>query len=322
MSEIEVSTLVTFQSGTNLHQLAGEWFRLDVANGDARPDTLDTYLNHLALWAEWCRDRGINPAHATQEDVKAYRQFLVTCEAKASTISLKLTTMRRFYQAAVDRKLIENNPVAGIRAPRDREAKEKILYLSAGEAELLIRAVPKDGTLKSLRDRVLIALMAIEGLRRVEIMRGSVQDIETIPNGGRRILIHGKGKKGYIYPREDTLSALDEYRTTRGSVDPDHQGEPLFISVGKGGKPGGRLSRIGVNHIVDTYLVKAGLKRPGISCHALRHTCGHLLYLATRDPKVVQETLRHSNITTAGQYSHAEERSKTRHTQSIPVKME
>ncbi|MDD3295548.1 MAG: site-specific integrase [Geobacteraceae bacterium] len=106
MSEIEASALVPFHSGTNLKQLAGEWFRLDVANGDARPDTLDTYLNHLALWADWCRDRGINPASATPEDVKTYRQFLVTCEAKASTISLKLTTMRRFYQAAVDRKLI------------------------------------------------------------------------------------------------------------------------------------------------------------------------------------------------------------------------
>jgi integrase/recombinase XerC/integrase/recombinase XerD len=270
-------------------QLAGEWFRLDVANGDARPDTLDTYLNHIALWAEWCRDRGINPAHATPGDVKTYRQFLVTCEAKAATISLKLTTMRRFYQAAVDRKLIGYNPVAGIRAPRDR---------------------------------ALIALMAIEGLRRVEIIRGSVQDIETIPDGGRRVLIHGKGKQGYIYPREDTLSTLDEYLTARGSVDQDRYGEPLFISIGKGGKPGGRLSRIGVNHIVNTYLVKAGLKRTGISCHALRHTCGHLLYQATRDPKVVQETLRHSNITTAGQYSHAEERSKSRHTRSIPVKME
>ena len=205
--------------------------------------------------------------------------------------------------------------MAGIRAPRDREAKEKILNLSAGEAE------PRDGTLKALRDRALIALMAIEGLRRVEFMRGSVQDIETIPDGGRRVLIHGKGKKGYIYPRGDTLSTLDEYLTARGSVDPDRQGEPLFISIGKGRRPGGRLSRIGVNHIVNTYLVKAGLKRPGISCHTLRHTCGHLLYQATRDPKVVQETLRHSSITTAGQYSHTEERSKARHTRAIQVKV-
>lgn len=69
------------------------------------------------------------------------------------------------------------------------------------------------------------------------------------------------------------------------------------------------------------YLAKSGLKWPGISCHALRHTCGHLLYQTTRDPKVVQETLRHSNITTAGQYSHTEERSKARHTRAIPVKL-
>lgn len=322
MSENEIFLPAKQSSGEKLLQLAGEWFRLDVANGDARTDTLETYLNHIALWVEWCLDHDINPAHATVENVKAYRQFLVTCEAKASTISLKLTTMRRFYQAAVDRNLIETNPVAGIRAPRDREPREKIKYLSAGDAELLFRAVPKNGNLKSLRDRALIALMAIEGLRRVEVMRGSVQDIEDIPDGGRRILIHGKGKKGYIYPREDTLSALDEYLTTRGSATPDCLGEPLFVSISKGGKPGRRISRIGVNHIVDHYLKKAGLKKEGISCHALRHTCGHLLYQATRDPKVVQETLRHSNITTAGQYSHIEERSKARHTKAIPVKME
>lgn len=321
MSEFEIYPPSILPTGGDLIQRAGDWFRLDVANGDARADTISTYLNHIALWADWCRDKRIDLSSATVEDVKAYRQFLVTCEAKASTISLKLTTMRRFYQAAVDRKFIEANPVAGVRAPRDREAREKIKYLSAGEAELLFRAVPRNGSLKALRDRALIALMAIEGLRRVEIMRGSVLDVESMPGGDRRILVHGKGKKGYIYPREDTLAILDEYLSARGTVASDLHGEPLFVSIGKGGKTGGRVSRIGVNHIVNTYLEKAGLKRPGISCHALRHTCGHLLYQATKDPKVVQETLRHSNITTAGQYSHAEERSKARHTRAIPVKL-
>jgi integrase/recombinase XerC/integrase/recombinase XerD len=321
MSEAEIYPPTLLPTGGDLLQRAGDWFRLDVANGDARADTISTYLNHIALWADWCRGRGGSPSSATLEDVKAYRQFLVSCEAKASTISLKLTTMRRFYQAAVDRQLIESNPVAGVRAPQDGGAREKIKYLSAGEAELLFRAAPRSGKLKALRDRALIALMAIEGLRRVEIMRGGVEDVEWMPEGDRRILVHGKRKKGYIYPREDTLSILDEYLAARGQVAPDRHGEPIFVSIGKGGTTGRRISRIGVNHIVNTYLEKAGLKRPGISCHALRHTCGHLLYQATKDPKVVQETLRHSNITTAGQYSLAEERSKARYTRAIPVKL-
>jgi hypothetical protein len=50
MSEIQVSSPVPFHSGTNLLQLAGEWFRLDVANGDAQPDTLDTCVKHISLW--------------------------------------------------------------------------------------------------------------------------------------------------------------------------------------------------------------------------------------------------------------------------------
>jgi len=38
---------------------------------------------------------------------------MVGCEAKAFIASLKLTTMRRFYQAAVNRKYIENNKLPG-----------------------------------------------------------------------------------------------------------------------------------------------------------------------------------------------------------------
>ena len=117
-------------------QQIGEWFRLDVANGDARPDTINTYMGQVSQWFDWCRDNNIHPGHATRDDIKAYRQFLVSCEAKHATITLKLTTVRRFYEAAVERGLIAANPAAEVRAPRNRDASETLKYLSAGEAEI------------------------------------------------------------------------------------------------------------------------------------------------------------------------------------------
>jgi integrase/recombinase XerC/integrase/recombinase XerD len=257
----------------------------------------------------------------TVEDVKKWRQELLAVGSKPSTVSLKLTTVRRFYQSAVDRGFVESNPAANIKAPRERRAvKEQIKYLSAGEAELLFRAVPRDSELKSLRDKAMIGLMALEGLRRVEIVRACVSDIES-DGEGLRLLVHGKGRERFIYPREDTARVLQQFLALRGPLEKDSQGEPLFVQVRKGGRAMGRISRTGVNKVVDHYLRKAELKREGLSCHALRHTCGALLYQATRDIRAVQETLGHSNIATSAGYAHIIERCKARYTREIPVKI-
>ena len=238
---------------------------------------------------------------------------------KHSTIALKLTTIRRFYAAAQSTGCIQYNPADGVKPPRERQAKEDTMkYLSAGEAELLFRAVPKSGTVKALRDKAIIAAMALEGLRAIEVTRACVEDIEALPGGGYRILIHGKGKDGYIYPREDTLQVINDYLSARGEIIDDDQGTPLFTAVGnRAGRH--RLNRDGLRDIIDSYLVKAGLKRSGLSCHGLRHTCGALLYQATRDIKVVQETLRHADISTASRYSHIVNRGEARYTKAIPI---
>ena len=305
----------------SVEQMVADWLHLDVANGDACADTLKTYQGHFEGWLAWCTARNIHPSRVSVEEVKAWRKEIIGGGLKPSTVALKLTTVRRFYQSAVDRGFLDTNPVAAVRPPRERRAvKERIKYLTAGEAELLFRAVPDDDSLKALRDRAMIGLMALEGLRRVEIVRACVEDIEP-QQEGLRLLIHGKGKERFVYPREDTAQILRNYLVVRGAVERDNQGEPIFVQVRKGGRTLGRLSRIGVNKVIDHYLVAAGLKRPGVSCHALRHTCGTLLYQATRDIRAVQEPLGHGKIATSAAYAHIIERGKARYTREIPVRI-
>lgn len=299
---------------------AAEWFALDVANGDARPDTIATYISHLNHWLNWCRVNNIDPGHPSPAAVKGFRQELVQSKAAHATISLKLTTVRRFYDGAVSRGLLESNPVKDIKAPRKRTADAEVIKcLTAGETERFFEAIPHDHKLKNLRDRAMAALMTLEGLRRIEICRANVEDIEETDTG-IRILVHGKGKDGYIYPREDTVACIRDYLIQRGPVQSDKDGEPLFVSLSKGEKVRGRITRIGLSKWIDTMLLTAGIAKKGRACHALRHTCGALLYQATRDVKVVQETLRHASIAMAAKYSHVQERGKARYTQAIPVK--
>jgi site-specific recombinase XerD len=318
---VPVQTLeVITATRQKLEDIVATWLGVDVSNGDATADTLRTYRCQFQQWVDWCKSvRGVEAFDAKKEDVRAYRQFLVKSGAKQATISLKLVTIRRFYQAAVDRKILSENPAAEVKAPRNRKSKDKVVFLSAGEAELFFRAIPKDEKLRSLRDRAISALMLLEGLRRVEIERANTHDLEPTPGGGTRMLVHGKGKEDYIYPRKDTIEILQKYLRLRGDIDPDEFGQPLFVQVNKGGRTGKRLSRMGINWIIVSYLQKAGLKKAGSACHGLRHTCGFLLYVATKDVKVVQQTLRHSDITTAARYSHIVDRGEQRYTEAIAL---
>jgi integrase/recombinase XerC/integrase/recombinase XerD len=312
-------------------QLAGEWFNLDVANGDARADTIKTYGEKITHWFRWCAGAGVDPGNPHKEDIKLYRKYLIERETVDGTgvgkklshayIQSLLTVVRRFYDGAVARGYLQGNPATAVKPPRNRTAKDQqVVHLTAGEAELLFRSLPApEHSLKGIRDRVIIALMMLEGLRRVEIHRANVEDIEDSENGGR-ILVHGKGKDGYIYPREDVMGLLKLYLNRRGQVTRDESGEPLFSALSKGGKPLGRITRIGLSKLIDTLYSNAAISRPHLACHALRHTCGAQLYQQTRDVKVVQETLRHATIAMAAKYSHIQDRGKARHTQSIPIK--
>ncbi len=301
-----------------------DFLSIDVANGDARPDTVRVYKAQVKMWWQWCRENGVRPDIATEADVKFYRKYLIDNGLKHSTISLKLTAVRRFYEAGKRRGLIDANPAEKVQPPRDRAASEEsVKSLSCGESERLFMEIPNDGNLKSLRDRAMVALMLLEGLRTVEIVRANVGDIEET-SGGKRLLVRGKGKDGYVYPRDDTVKMLENYLKIKGGVAGEEGDKtnviPLFTSVSNLAK-GKRMTRDGVRFVINGYLERAGLKKPGLSSHGLRHTCGSLLYKETKDLRVVQETLRHSTPAMAARYSHIESRNENRYTRRIPVKV-
>lgn len=316
-----ITTSLPTNPVSDLISTAAEWFKLDVTNGNARKDTIRTYLSHVRHWARWCSENGVSPAAAAPDDVKRYRRHLGKdgLNLKQRTISLKLTSIRRFYQSAVDREFIARNPAVDIKADKDREAREEIKHLSAGQAELLFRAIPEEG-LRSMRDRMMLVMMTIEGLRRVEIRRMNLQDLIGLEDPEKcKVLVRGKGKNAFIYPREDTIEMLKEYLAALGSVAPDKHGEPVFTSIDKGNTPRRRLSRGGINKIVDRHLEAAGVKPAGKSCHALRHTCGYLIYKETKDLRVVQEVLRHSDLEMAAKYADVDAQA-SRYTRNIRVK--
>ena len=170
-----------------------------------------------------------------------------------------------------------------------------------------------------MRDLVIIFLMALEGLRTVEIHRMSISHIDQEK---KAIKVIGKGHNDYIYPRDDTFNLLIKYLKTKEAAPiADTIGVPVFTSTSNN-KTGCRISRRNIRSAVDGILAAAGFKMPGKSCHVLRHSCATMLYAETKDLKVVQETLRHKSTQMASRYAHLQNRMENRYTKAIPIQID
>lgn len=289
-----------------------DFLNIDVGAGDAAPDTVATYSSHLQQFVSWCDRTRINPAALTREDIKRYRRWMIEeRHYKPATVALKLSVLRRFYDAAVEHRLIAVNPASGVKPPREkRDAAERITYLEKPEVEKLLGAVPNDGTLKAARDKVLLAIMALEGPRTVEIHRTNIFDVVQ---QGSNLGIRVEGKRNIrVVPLTPALAqALIAYLEARkaGGETLDAS-SPLFVAVGNraGGK---RISRRGIRQIVDGYLTQTGLKhKPGrtLTAHSLRHTAGTLALRAGAELRQVQDLLGHKDPRTTTIYAHVAER--------------
>lgn len=300
-----------------------------VADGTARNDTMVTYYSHIEQFRDWMQENGYQLLNIDKNVLVEYRNHLVSNGLKTATISLKLSCIRRFYDVAVTRHLIPENPAKGVRAPKNRSADDLMgaKYITAGKLEFLFASIPAKGatdkeTLEFVRAKCIIALMGLQGLRTVEVHRLSCEDLDMEKG---LLLIRGKGRDRYIAPREDVLEILAHYLKLRDlqMEKRDEWGTPVFTSVSNNNH-GGRMSRCGIRDVVDYWFIKAGIRekgdKSGKSCHLLRHTTGALLYQATHDLMVVQRELGHADPKTTSKYAHIQNILHQRNTQAIPVK--
>ena len=300
-----------------------DFLRLDVANGDAAAETIGSYRTGVAQWAAWCASENCDPASATPIHIKRFRQALLEAGYKPVTIRLRLTIVRRFYEAARNAGLRPDNPAAGIRSPRIRQAAEEFKYFTDDQLGRLVAAIPDPDQatgrekVRRLRDLLMVAMMALQALRTIEVHRSNVEDL-TDKDGNLTLLVRGKTRDRIAYLRPDTAKRLQEYLALRGEIPSDQAGTPLFPSVGRGG--GKRLSRRSIRMHTDRHLRLADLKRPGISDHALRHTAATLGYLHTSDLRAVQELLGHADPRMTSRYAHVVDMAKRNPALFIPVK--
>ena len=131
------------------------------------------------------------------------------------------------------------------------------------------------------RAALAIRLAAQCGLRRGEIARARVEDLEQ-DLVGWSLRVKGKGGHVRLVPVEDGLAALIRERGAGWLFPSNHGGHLTPHHLGK--------------------IVSANL--PGeLTTHTLRHRCATVAYASTRDLRAVQELLGHAKPETTAIYT-------------------
>lgn len=146
----------------------------------------------------------------------------------------------------------------------------------------------------SPRDRAILALLSLEGLRTIELTRLQLSDLDF---DRRQLHVLGKGKSTKK-PIKLFESCLEHLRTYLMSIHkwplPENDQKTFLFE---------NLVTAQIRYITDKYLRKNGFKKKGMSAHSLRHTTAQLLLDEGVELVYVQQHLRHESIETTQFYT-------------------
>lgn len=97
-----------------------KYLNLTIADDHASNDTVKTYRSRVHQFLCWCKEKELYPALVVKQNVLEYRKYLVDGEKTSPTIRLSLLAIKHFYTACLAQELVKNNPVVGVKAPRER----------------------------------------------------------------------------------------------------------------------------------------------------------------------------------------------------------
>ena len=239
-------------TGTPESLAAGVFDFLDVSDG-----TRKDYQSRIAMFLDFTKTHGMN--HNSFLEFK--RELAGRSDFTVSTKNKYLICAKVFLKELNRRGVLPADITQNVKV-FTQEKKHKRDGLSEAEVMLLadsLRQLPL--TPKNMRLRAIISLLALQGLRQVELTRLDVKDIDLVAMSAN-VLGKGRDDKEQISLHPETVRALREYIKTNKIAS-----GALFISHSNNHK-NQRLTTRAVRGIVKEALTALAIDK---NVHAFRH---------------------------------------------------
>ncbi|MDE3073838.1 MAG: tyrosine-type recombinase/integrase [Chloroflexota bacterium] len=228
-----------------------------------------------------------------------------------TTQQSQMLSVRAWLRWMTREKLLVEDPSADLHLPTTPYKLPRVL--SADEIEKILHAAPLHLS-TGIRDRALLETLYSTGIRRTELIRLELADVDW--NRELIAIRQGKGRKDRVIPiGERALAWIDKYLWEARSrfATADSQPVVFLTSTGQLFTP---------NHLsglVHRYVSRA-LPGCGGACHVFRHSMATLMLEGGADIRFIQQMLGHAKLSTTQIYTHVSIRMlKQVHTSTHPA---
>ncbi len=224
---------------------------------DVSESTRAEYKQRIGLFLDFVKDKEFN----FNIFLEFKRYLSGRTDFGVSTKNKYLVTARVFLKELNRCGLLPSDITQNVKTFR-QDRKHKREGLNEAEIKLLterIRQLPD--TPQNLRLKAILSLLALQGLRQIEVIRLNVQDVDFV---SKTALIQGKGMddKEIIYLHPETVRTLKEYLQASKIAD-----GALFVSKSNNSR-NKRLTTRSLRGIVKETLKQLGIEK---TAHGFRH---------------------------------------------------
>jgi integrase/recombinase XerD len=264
-------------------------------------NTLEAYSADLRQLLDFVAENALFPEQIQQSDLKEFLAILKKQNLSARSMARKISSIKAFFSYMHRYHGIENCsevlmfPKIGQRLPK---------CLSENDIEALLAVAADDHSKIGLRNRVMLSLLYVTGMRISEITTLCVTDIRYDISA---LAVRGKGGKGRLIPVPAPILALvEDYR--KSSVEMLRNTHHVLGDIPyvfpvyyKGGiKP---MTRQACWSIIKKVWARTGIQKK-ISPHMLRHSLATHMLKHGADLRSLQMLLGHENLSTVQIYTH------------------
>lgn len=282
----------------------------------ASRNTISSYRDAFVQLLEFIRDEKnikvekLTLNKITKETIVEYLHWIQSIrKCSTSTRNARLAAIHSFYRYLQYESLDNIYECQKILSIKFKKLQQKTMtYLTIEGLRLLLQQ-PDTNTSRGRRDLALLSLMYDTGSRVQEII--DLTPSMLYLDKPATIKIIGKGNKARIVPLlEAQVKHLKNYMKENHLNEPYANHYPLFYNSRKE-----KLTRAGVNHIVQKYTVAARkanqtLIPDKLSCHSLRHSKAMHLLQAGVNLVYIRDILGHVSIQTTEIYARADSKQK------------
>ncbi len=257
---------------------------------------------HIGFFLAWCGERGLaEPTEITRPVLERYQRYLFHYRKKnGEPLSFRsqharLVALRTWFRWMTRQNHILHNPASELELPRLGHRLPRHV-LTASEAEQVMMQ-PHVADPLGLRDRAILEVFYSTGIRRLELIRLKLFDLDS--ERGTLLVRQGKGKKDRFVPIGERAAAwVEKYiREARPQLAADPDDGTLFLT-----NTAEAINRDHLTWAVRQHVVAANLGKVG-ACHLFRHTMATLMLEGGADIRFIQAILGHEDLKTTQIYT-------------------